>query len=140
MPLEAGILAPYLITAILLIALIVTCIRLSRMERLLEARLGAERAWVERAVEKLHTHNFLYDSPPFDGDSGGAIVVARTGAVIGLHKELVNAARELIEHKGGVGDRLNAAELSLQSLIRGTSVGCVAVRTDSEDVQRALVG
>jgi len=284
MPLEAGILAPYLIAAVLLIALIVACIRQSRMERLLEAieaRLGAERAWVERAVEevrydipparratiegsiiavvrggveagvaffisptraltvahnlrissgrhqrvatcvrcsdgarlsfdvthcdtaldfavlelrqgqppsqhfltvpreigvsagergvflvtcnfrmaaeapdvaslgvawhharvvKLHTHNFLYDSPPFDGDSGGAIVVARTGAVIGLHKELVNAARELIEHKRGVGDRLNAVELSLQSLIRGTSVGCVAVRTDSEDVQRALVG
>jgi hypothetical protein len=86
---------------------------------------------------KTHQHNFLYDSLPFDGDSGGAIVIAQTGAVIGLHKELVNAAREIIEHKQ-VGDRLNAMELSLQSLIRGNSVGCVAVRTDSEEVRKML--
>ena len=102
------------------------------------ASLGV--AWHHARVVKLHTHNFLYDAPAFDGDTGGAIVVARTGAVIGLHRELASAARERIEHKGGVGDRLNAAELSLQSLIRGTSGGCVAVRTDSEDVQRVLVG
>jgi hypothetical protein len=102
------------------------------------ASLGV--AWHHARVVKQHARSFLYDSVAFDGDTGGAIVVARTGAVIGLHKELVSAARELIEHKGGVGDRLNAEELSLQSLIRGTSVGCVAVRTDSEDVQRALVG
>lgn len=102
------------------------------------ASLGV--AWHHTRVVKLHTHSLLYESPAFDGDTGGAIVVARTGVVIGLHRELVHAARERIEHKGGVGDRLNAAELSLQSLIRGTAVGCVAVRTDSEDVQRVLVG
>jgi hypothetical protein len=56
-------------------------------------------AWHHARVVRFRPHTFLYDSPPFDGDSGGAIVVARTGEVIGLHKELVNAARELLEHK-----------------------------------------
>ena len=88
---------------------------------------------------RFHPHNFLYDAPPFDGDSGGAIVVARTGEVIGLHKELVNAARELLEHKATVGERLNRVEVSVQSLIRGSSFGCVGVRVDS-DVARRLLG
>jgi len=96
-------------------------------------------AWHHARVVRFHPHNFLYDSPPFDGDSGGAIVVARTGEVIGLHKELVNAARELLEHKATVGERLNRVEASVQSLMRGLSFGCVGVRLDS-DVARRLLG
>ena len=95
-------------------------------------------AWHHARIVKLHLHNLLYDSPPFDGDSGGAIVVARSGEVIGLHRELVNAAREVISHKGDVGDRLNAMEVSLQSLLAGNSFGCVAVRIDSSEAQRML--
>jgi S1-C subfamily serine protease len=95
-------------------------------------------AWHHARVVRFHPHNFLYDAPPFDGDSGGAIVVARTGEVIGLHKELVNAARELLEHKATVGERLNRVEASVQSLIRGSSFGCVGVRLDS-DVARGLL-
>ena len=95
-------------------------------------------AWHHARVVRFHPHNFLYDSPAFDGDSGGAIVVARTGEVIGLHKELVNAARELIEHKATVGERLNRVEASVQSLIKGSSFGCVGVRLDSDTVHGFL--
>lgn len=86
----------------------------------------------------MHPHHLLYDASAFDGDSGGAIVVARTGNVIELHSELVNAARERIARKDGVGERLNAVELSVMSLIRGTSFGCVGVRLDC-DVARGLL-
>ena len=96
-------------------------------------------AWHHARVVRFHPHNFLFDSPAFDGDSGGAIVVARTGEVIGLHKELVNAARELLEQKASVGVRLNRVEDSVRSLIRGSSSGCVGVRLDS-DIARSLIG
>ena len=92
-------------------------------------------AWHQARIVSLHPNNFVYDSVAFDGDSGGAVVVARTGAVIGLHCELVNAARELIAHKEDVGERLNSIEESVKSLIRGSSSGCVGVRLDS-----AIVG
>lgn len=95
-------------------------------------------AWHHARVVRFHPHNFLYDSPPFDGDSSGAIVVARTGEVIGLHKELINAARELLEHKATVGERLSRVEVSVQSLIKGSSFGCVGVRLDS-DIARGLL-
>ena len=90
-------------------------------------------------VIRLHPHSILYDAPAFDGDSGGAVVVARTGVVIGLHRELVNAAREIIEHKTDLGERLDAFEASLRSLISGTSFGCVGVRLDCDTV-RGLLG
>ena len=96
-------------------------------------------AWHQARIVSLHPNNFVYDSSAFDGDSGGAIVVARTGAVIGLHCELVNAARELIAHKEDVGERLNSIEESVKSLIHGTSSGCVGVRLDSAIV-RSLLG
>jgi hypothetical protein len=95
-------------------------------------------AWHHARVVRIHPHSFLYDSPPFDGDAGGAVVVARTGEVIGLHKELVNAARELLEHKVTVGERLSRVEVSVQSLIKGTSFGCIGVRLDS-DLARGLI-
>jgi len=95
-------------------------------------------AWHHARVVRLHGHNFLYDSPPFDGDSGGAIVVARTGEVIGLHKALVNSARELLERKTTASVRISRMEASVQSLIRGTSFGCVGVRLDS-DIARSLL-
>jgi hypothetical protein len=91
-------------------------------------------AWHCARLVRLQPHSFLYDSPPFDGDTGGAIVVASTGAVIGLHRELVSAARE----RTGAGGRLQAEEHSWASLIQEASVGCVAVRTDSEGVRRML--
>jgi hypothetical protein len=89
-------------------------------------------------VFRLNPHNILYDTPTFNGDSDGAIVVARTGVVIGLHCELVNAAREVIEHKTAFGSRLDAFEDSLKSLIGGTSFGCVGVRLDCDIVQSLL--
>ena len=61
---------------------------------------------------RLHPHNFLYDPLPIGCDSGGAIVVA--GKVIGLlHKEVVNAARQLLEHKTTAGERLSRVEVDV---------------------------
>jgi len=95
-------------------------------------------AWHHARIVGLHPRHLLYDSSAFDGDSGGAIVVARTGNVIGLHSELVNAARELILRKDDIGERLNDVEQSVLSLIQGTSSGCVGVRLDC-DVARSLI-
>lgn len=89
-------------------------------------------------VIRLHPCMFLYDAPAFNGDSDGAIVVARTGVVIGLHRELVSAAREMIVQERGLGKRHNAFEASLDSLIGGTLFGCVGVRLDSDVVQSLL--
>ena len=96
-------------------------------------------AWHQARIVSLHPNNFVYDSVAFDGDSGGAVVVARTGAVIGLHCELVNAARELITRKENVGDRLNTIEESVKSLIHGSASGCVGVRLDSA-ILRSMLG
>ena len=95
-------------------------------------------AWHRARVVRVHPHTFLYDAPSFNGDSDGAIIVARTGDVIGLHKELANAARELLKHKATVGERLSRVEASVQSLIKGSSSGCVGVRLDC-DVARSLL-
>jgi len=97
-------------------------------------------AWHHARVVRFHPQHVLYDAHAFDGDSGGALVIARSGVVIGLHRELVNAARELLEHKGSAGERLNAVEQSVQSLIRGTTFGCIGVRLDCAAAQAALLG
>jgi hypothetical protein len=89
-------------------------------------------------VVRAHARGLLLDAPTFDGDSGGAVVVARTGVVIALHRELVSAAREGLEQKTGVGERLGAFERSLQSLIRGAACGCVGVRLDCREVRDLL--
>lgn len=95
-------------------------------------------AWHQARIVSLHPNNFVYDSVVFDGDSGGAVVVSRTGAVVGLHCELVNAARELITHKEDAGERLNTIERSVKSLIHGSSSGCVGLRLDSAIVRPML--
>jgi len=97
-------------------------------------------AWHQARIVSLHPNNFVYDSVAFDGDTGGAVVVARTGAVIGLHIELVNAARERITWKENGGERLNTIEESVKSLIHGSSSGCVGVRLDSVIVRGLLGG
>ena len=65
---------------------------------------------------------FVYDCSCWPGDSGGALVTYN-GLVVGMHLEGVNAAREIIEHKTGVGERLRDLELSLKSLVDSTSQG-----------------
>jgi hypothetical protein len=50
------------------------------------------------SMSRGHRH-FLYLAQTFDGNSGGAVVVGRTGEVIGLHQQLVNQAAEVVRHK-----------------------------------------
>jgi hypothetical protein len=98
-------------------------------------------AWQPAAVVRMdHPRHFVFYSQTFDGDSGGAIVVGRTGAVIGLHQLLVNQAEELVNHKLDVGERLNAVERSVKSLISGNALGCVGLRVDAAEVRAALGG
>ena len=82
-------------------------------------------------VTNVHEHHVLYDAQAFDGDSGGALIIGRSGEVIGLHKEAVNAARELIEQKEALDERLDSVELSVKALVQGTAYGCIGVRVDS---------
>jgi hypothetical protein len=89
-------------------------------------------------VTNVHPHHLLYDAQAFDGDSGGAVVIGRSGKVVGLHKELVNAARELIRQKEDVGERLKSIEASVKSLIEGSSHGCIGVRVDSDTACRLI--
>ena len=53
-------------------------------------------------------HHFAYDTVSYGGDSGGAIILKKTGEVIGMHLETMNSA---IERK-----ELNEVEASLESL------------------------
>lgn len=97
-------------------------------------------AWHDARVVRVHPRHVLFDSPVFDGDSDGAIVVvARSGEVIGLHTELVSAARERLQLRADGGERLGAVEESVGALVSGCSVGCVGVRIDS-DAARGLLG
>jgi hypothetical protein len=83
-------------------------------------------------ITKVHSHLLRYDAHAFNGDSDGAVVIMRSGKIVGLHKELVNAAREVIRQKDDVGIRLNSIEESVKSLIAGTTHGCIGVRVDSK--------
>lgn len=91
-------------------------------------------AWFQAVVSKLHNRHFMYVADTFDGDSGGAIVIARTGEVIGLHQELVNRRKDLIEQHVSIGKRLTAAEASIKSLVENSTKGCVGLRMDTPEL------
>lgn len=95
-------------------------------------------AWHSARIVRYHGRHFMYDAQAFNGDSGGAIVVARTGEVIGLHQELVSHARELIEHAEDTDEQLNAIMVSIKSLIRSSAFGCVGLRLDDPAVVGVL--
>jgi len=67
-------------------------------------------------------HYFVYHCPCWPKVSGEALVTYN-GAVVGMHLEGVTAAREILEHKVEVDDRLEVVELSLKSLVYSTSQG-----------------
>lgn len=96
-------------------------------------------SWHKARVIRYHDHHFMYDAQAFNGDAGGAIVVARTGEMLGLHQELINHARELIEQAEGLDEELDAMQVSIKSLIQGTSFGCLGLRMDLTEVKTALV-
>jgi hypothetical protein len=89
-------------------------------------------------VVKLHDHHFMYDSSAFDGDSGGAIVLGRTGEVIGMHQQLVNRARDLIKQTEDMEEALNTVQVLVKSLIQSSAFGCVGLRIDADQVRLAL--
>ena len=95
-------------------------------------------AWPTRALCDFTRTTSSTTRRPLTAARAAAIVVARTGEVIGLHKELVNTARELLKHKATVGERLNRVEVSVKSLIKGSSFGSICVRLDS-DIARSLL-
>lgn len=86
-----------------------------------------------------HKNHLHYDAPNFNGDSDGAVVIGRSGKVLGLHKELASAAREFIRHKEGVEEPLNLNDLSVKTLIAGSFCGCIGVRVDSNTVRNLIL-
>jgi len=77
-------------------------------------------------VTATHTRHFVYDCASYGGESGGAVVLSN-GKVIGMHLETVNQCRERLGHAKDVDARLNDVELSVDSLLRGTASGAIAL-------------
>jgi len=87
-------------------------------------------AYHNASVLRTTPHHLSYEAMSFDGDSGGALVLRRNGHVVGMHLSTVNRARELKRHKE-VDDRLEDIEESVDTLIKGTAVACLALRLDA---------
>jgi hypothetical protein len=89
-------------------------------------------------VAKLSNRHMLVDARSFDGDSGGAIVLARTGKAVGMHLSTVNRVRDHLDPLLVFDERLGAVEASVRDLIDGTSSGCVGLRLDIKELDCAL--
>jgi len=87
-------------------------------------------------VAKLSNRHMLVDARSFDGDSGGAILLARTGEAVGMHLSTVNRIRDHIDTQLEMGRRLGAVENSVRDLINRT--GCVWLRLDIKELESAL--
>lgn len=103
---------------------VVASYQIGIMEELKEFKLSVGVA--QGIVQKVSKNHFVYQSSTFAGDSGGALTLIG-GNVIGMHLEGVNQARERISHVTGVNDRLDETELSIDSLVRGTAQGALAL-------------
>lgn len=90
---------------------------------------------IEGFLLNISDHHIVYQSNLFSGDSGGAVICASDGRVIGLHSETVNEAGERIDR-----GRVTAAAVnqSLNSFISGLSQGFVGVRLDTDAIEKTL--
>ncbi|GMF11917.1 unnamed protein product [Phytophthora lilii] len=71
-----------------------------------------------------HRSHILYSCPIYAGDSGAALIL-KDGFLVGLHLETINALREKMDRKKVTKARLNAAEKSLEHIVRsGLTQGC----------------
>ncbi len=98
--------------------------------------VGATAADVIRV--KHGGHHFTYAAMTFDGDSGGAVILAENCEVVGIHQSTVNAAVELLEQAESLQEQLTAAQQSIKSLVGSTSSGAVALRVDIQEISRYL--
>lgn len=73
------------------------------------------------SISRTRRH-FTYECDSWSGDSGSAIVAYR-GEVVGMHLEGVNAARETLEQKEAIDDRLTELQQSVKSLVKSTAQG-----------------
>lgn len=95
-------------------------------ERDIDPGFAVHRALVSRQTG----HHIAYDASTFDGDCDGALILQRNFTVIGMYQETINRAREL-KRLQATKDRLDDVEDSVESLIRGSSSGAVALRLDA---------
>jgi V8-like Glu-specific endopeptidase len=90
---------------------------------------------IQGILIEVTNHHIVYQSNLFSGDSGGAVICASDGRVIGIHTETVNEAHEKIEN-----ERITLAELneSINSIVSGLSQGFVGLRLDSDVIGKIL--
>jgi hypothetical protein len=89
---------------------------------------GHQVGFMPGRVTKIGRRHFLFDGSSFSGDSGGAVILALSQQVVGIHLETVNQARERIS-QASVKERLNAVEQSVDSLVRGLHSGSLALKS-----------
>ena len=90
---------------------------------------------VQGTLLNISKHHIVYQSNLFSGDSGGAVICASDGQVIGLHLETVNEANEKIESRLVTVEEVNR---SVNSLISGLTRGFVGLRLDSGVIRTIL--
>jgi hypothetical protein len=97
-------------------------------------------SWHLARFIRSHANHFVYHCRAFSGETDGSIVVARgTGDLVGFHRELVNQAREQIEHTERANRRLTDVQASVKSLINGKTLGgFIGIRADAEELKRLL--
>jgi hypothetical protein len=90
---------------------------------------------IQGILISISSHYIVYESNLFSGDSGGAVICASDGVVIGLHLETVNEAHDKNETR-----KITVVEVneSVNSLISGLSQGFVALRLDSDLIWNIL--
>lgn len=84
-----------------------------------------------------HGHYMLYQCSSWSGDSGCAIVL-QDGLLVGLHTDGVNQAKEMLDRKKSVDERLTDLEGSVESLIKSTASGGIATVLCSREVLASI--
>lgn len=82
-----------------------------------------------QCMSSLFPDRFEYTAQAFAGDSGGAVVVSRSGEVVGLHVEIVNTT-EHPQKRAKAKDTSDELMSSVSSLVSNPAHMCVAARLD----------
>jgi hypothetical protein len=90
---------------------------------------------IQGTLVNFSPHHIVYSSNLFSGDSGGAVICASDGTVIGIHLQTVNEANEKLENKRLTMKVINE---SVNSLLCGLSQGFVGLRLDSDVLEAVL--
>jgi hypothetical protein len=68
------------------------------------------------SIKRVHARHLCYECLVYFGDSRAGAVIIANGAVIGVHTETVNQARERLQRSGSISDRLDDVDRSVDSI------------------------